>query len=75
MVIIFQCQPVKEAWDPLRAYKQECIAIGDLSLAGGIVEVILDVAIICLPIGTIKQLHLPKRKKWSVMAIFMLGGL
>lgn len=38
-------------------------------------NVVLDVAILTLPVGVVSRLKMSKKKKISVAAIFLLGGL
>ena len=38
-------------------------------------DVVLDVFILCMPLPVIKRLHMNRRKKWLLAAIFWLGAL
>ena len=38
-------------------------------------NIVLDGAILSLPVGVVSQLQMSKKKKFSVVAIFLLGGL
>lgn len=38
-------------------------------------NVVLDGAILALPVGAVSRLQLSRKKKISVAAIFLLGGL
>ena len=72
---IFQCHPVKAAWDPLRTTKKECILFGSFTLAYEVSNVVIDLAILLLPLCMIRLLHLSTKKKWALSLVFLLGGL
>lgn len=74
-VVIFQCHPVKAAWDPLRTSKNQCLLFGSFVLGYEASNIAIDLAILCLPIYMIRRLQLPARRKWTLSFIFLLGGL
>ncbi|KAL3478329.1 hypothetical protein BJX99DRAFT_107875 [Aspergillus californicus] len=73
--IVFQCYPPDRQWK----------SIGDPSLACSTTQstinywitilfnIFSDVLIICLPISQIARLKMPKKQKWGVMSVFLLG--
>ena len=73
--VIFQCTPVEEAWNPLRTMEDKCTLFGSFLFGYEFTNMMLDVAIICLPIAVIRTLQLPPRQKWTLSIIFVLGGL
>ena len=76
-IVIFQCSPIKAEWEFILVLlgKAKCLPITRLIFSFEIVNVLLDVFILCLPIYMIQKLQLPTRKKIIVGSIFLLGGL
>lgn len=74
---IFQCHPVNAYWDTylLSDPSSHCLDFNKLFLGYAITDVLLDVIILCLPIYMIQKLHLPKRQKFILCGIFLLGSL
>ena len=75
VVIVVQCIPLEEAWDPLRTTGTKCVLLGIFILAQELTNVLLDLTILILPISVIQNLQLPARQKWMLSLIFLLGGL
>ena len=73
LVFIFQCRPIRGAWDPF--IKAECVHINDLFIVMSAFNVFSGITTLCLPIPLIWQLQVSKRSKIQLMSIFMLGGL
>ena len=69
---IFQCRPVRAAFDPSAADAQ-CISIVTLYLASAPVNIITDLAILVLPIPVLTGMHLPQRQKTVLVMTFTLG--
>jgi hypothetical protein len=69
---IFHCVPVQAFWDT--SIKATC-NIDDSKFFFGTVlaHLIIDIAILALPVMQIKHLHLPANKKAAVVAMFMFG--
>ena len=67
------CIPAKSFWD--HRVPGHCFNYDDFFLAMEIVDVILDIAILCLPFRMIAALHLSLRKKFMLSGIFLLGSL
>lgn len=74
---IFQCQPIKAAWDevPVVEDKGHCIPAGSYIFGYELTSVFIDLCILCLPIYMVKRLQLPIRRKVSVCAVFLTGSL
>lgn len=68
-----QCQPVHAAWDI--AVPAKCINFAAFFLGTELFNCVLDVVMLCLPIGVIRNLHLPRRQKFQLAIIFLMGGL
>ncbi|CZR65542.1 uncharacterized protein PAC_15442 [Phialocephala subalpina] len=71
-VIIFQCQPVSEYWNPTgtKCYKPE-IAL----FIHGLTNTMTDVYIYILPMKMVWEVQLPKRQRIGLLAIFAAGFL
>ena len=70
---IFQCRPVRGAWDPL--VKAECVRVDKLFLVMSAFNVLTGITILCLPIPLIWKLQVSKRIRMELTSIFILGGL
>ncbi|KAF2736980.1 hypothetical protein EJ04DRAFT_550958 [Polyplosphaeria fusca] len=66
------CQPIEAYWNRLKPGK--CLNFGVLYLSTGIIDLLLDIAILALPIRMALKLHLPLRTRFAVAGIFALGG-
>ena len=74
LVGAFQCTPVQKAWK--KSLPGHCpINFINNVLGAQAFNVVLDIAILVLPITAIYRLHLPKYKKLGVMAVFAVGIL
>ena len=67
--LVFQCIPVN-FWDHLGTMK--CTSIKLNLFISGIIYVLLDFAILLLPVSTVWKLQLAKREKFIVITIFSL---
>lgn len=74
---IFQCRPVRAAWqlDLLMDEQATCLTYGHFIIGYEISNMLLDIAILMLPIRVLRTLQLSMTKKIVVGAIFILGGL
>lgn len=70
-VSIFQCDPVQGAWTG----EGECHNYLHLYLAMQTLNIVLDIAIIILPIRAVMDLQMARANKISVIGTFALGGL
>ncbi|KAG8528432.1 uncharacterized protein KY384_007350 [Bacidia gigantensis] len=73
LVNIFQCIPIKAAWERT-IHDSSCINNNASLLGTAITNVLLDFAILVLPITPIWNLALTVRQKLTLTAIFLLGG-
>ena len=71
--IIFQCKPIRGAWDP--AIDAKCIDLGLIIVVTSALNVFTDVSTLCLPMPLLWRLNLPKERKIQLTGIFLLGGL
>lgn len=72
---IFLCRPISASWHPDLIFTDRCNDVQAFWIAITSLNVLIDVAILCLPIHMVSKLQLPTRKKIVVSGIFMLGGL
>ncbi|KAG7004638.1 hypothetical protein G7Y79_00024g055880 [Physcia stellaris] len=68
----FQCIPVRKAWEP--EIPGRCINFLDFFIGIQVPNIILDALILALPVRAVLQLQMSKKKKISVLAVFLLGG-
>lgn len=68
---IFSCYPIEKTWDSTIAGR--CIDYGIVTLAIGILNVIMDFAILGLPMPLVWKLRMSTRRKAYLSAIFGVG--
>ena len=73
LALIFQCNPIRKAWDPLVA--GTCIPNAKLYMANSTLNVITDFLVLLVPIPMILKLHTSSRQKWIIAGLFTLGSL
>ncbi|KAI1418547.1 hypothetical protein F5Y13DRAFT_184189 [Hypoxylon sp. FL1857] len=73
VVAICYCIPIDPLWHPTETGR--CPNIGLFYLIAGIVETMIDVAILALPIRAVFTVRLALKTKLMVSGIFLLGGL
>ena len=69
----FQCTPARKAWNP--EIPGRCINYLNFFIGMQVPNIVLDGAILALPVVVVSRLQMSKKKKISVVAIFLLGGL
>lgn len=72
---IFSCRPISGFWNPYMTPAPVCINKAIFYVAGSIVNILTDIAILCLPIQKILCLQLDRRTKIVLIFVFLLGGL
>jgi len=74
--IIWECDPVSNAWTGYYGDPQHrCLNIFLISWIGSAINIVLDLAVMLLPIPHILKLSLSPRKKMQVLAMFSVGLL
>ena len=73
LVSIFQCNPIRGAWD--LTVPATCIPLPKFCLSNAVPNIIMDVIILALPIPNVWTLQMSMRQKYVVSALFLLGGL
>ena len=73
LLFIFQCRPVRGAWDPF--VKAECVRIDVVFIVMSAFNVLTGITILCLPIPLIWRLQVSTKIRMQLTSIFILGGL
>ncbi|PCH05242.1 Hypothetical protein PENO1_023430 [Penicillium occitanis (nom. inval.)] len=74
--MIFQCTPISFFWDGWTGeYVGKCININTFSWIRAAIEIIIDLAIISLPIPLLLGLKLNWHKKLQILSMFSVGFL
>lgn len=73
LVSVFQCNPVRGAWD--LTVPATCITLPTFYLANAVPNITMDVIILALPIPNVWTLQMSIRQKYVVSGLFLLGGL
>ncbi|RAH51296.1 uncharacterized protein BO95DRAFT_350980 [Aspergillus brunneoviolaceus CBS 621.78] len=71
LVLIFNCHPVKRAWNPTTA--GSCLPSGPTFYGLAAFTIICDVTILILPIPLLMQLNIRPAQKAGVVCLFLLG--
>ncbi|KAL2832907.1 hypothetical protein BDW59DRAFT_93903 [Aspergillus cavernicola] len=75
--IVFKCYPPDRQWksftDPTLACPSKPDVINYWLTI--LFNIFSDVFIICLPISQVARLKMPRKQKWGVISVFLLGGL
>ncbi|KAI1458872.1 hypothetical protein F4805DRAFT_473859 [Annulohypoxylon moriforme] len=74
VVVVRQCRPLEKAWDITRLAPGSCIDITAFFYFSATINIALDVWILVIPIPTLKNLHVSKRSRRGLFAIFGVGG-
>ncbi|KAL3495295.1 hypothetical protein BJX62DRAFT_196525, partial [Aspergillus germanicus] len=67
------CVPVARFWD--REMSGTCLSFEAVWFFNASMNITTDLTLLVLPMPLISQLHLPKRQKFALLAVFALGGL
>ncbi|MCJ1352868.1 MAG: hypothetical protein MMC33_002852 [Icmadophila ericetorum] len=70
---LFQALPISYNWN-LTVTATYVINEYAMYTAAGAIEIVLDIATLCLPIPVIWILKISTQKKWIVSGVFLLGG-
>ena len=73
IVMIFQCRPVRGAWDP--TVKADRIDLSNFWIFMSSMNVFTDFLLLCLPLPQLWKLQMCRRTKMQVMCIFSIGSL
>ena len=67
------CRPFAKNWDPL--LPGTCGSSTAVFLAGGIINIVIDLTMIILPMPLVWQLQMSQQRKSALSAVFALGTL
>lgn len=70
---IFQCTPIEAIW--YTNIERHCVDISASYIAMGTINIVTDVAILCLPMPQLWQLQMSRTRKVQMIGMFLLGGL
>lgn len=70
---LFMCAPVSFFWN--KNQKGHCLNQAAVWFTNAALNILTDFAVFLLPMPCLKELHLPRRQKYGLMAVFALGGL
>jgi hypothetical protein len=73
LVAIFECDPVYGYWD--FSIESRCLSQLDFYIGFAVPNMVIDLAMMLLPLKNIWELQLPNRVKVGILGIFALGGL
>lgn len=71
---IVSCRPIQYFWDK-DIKGGTCLDINALAYAHSGTAIVFDVIIITMPIGVLRQLNMPRRRKLQIGIMFAFGGL
>ncbi|KAI4222617.1 MAG: hypothetical protein L6R36_006005 [Xanthoria steineri] len=69
---IFQCNPVRGAWD-ISVPRHQCFNLRTWLIATNVPNIVIDFGIICLPIPLVWKLKLSTERKIGLTGVFLLG--
>ena len=75
LVNIFGCRPIQSAWIHDGIQQPQCVNTAVVYFANGVINVLTDVMILCLPVRVVWTMQLNTRSKLGLISIFLLGGL
>lgn len=70
---LFACQPVQFFWN--RLLSGHCMNLNTFYRVNTPINIIVDVAILIIPMPALWKLQAPKKKKIGLTVVFMMGGL
>ena len=71
---LLNCRPFKYRWTGLLP-EQYCFNLNIFWMVMGSVEVVIDTIILALPVRMVLGLQLSRKRKASLVLVFLLGGL
>ena len=71
LAALFQCVPVRKAWNP--ATQGKCIDVRTLLISTAVINVFSDFSVLLAPLFSIWQLQMPVKRKVGVSGVFSLG--
>lgn len=71
---IFYCNPISDFWSPT-ASTQSCIDANKFYIGNAIPNILMDVAILIVPMRKVWGLHVSTSSKIGISGMFLLGSL
>lgn len=75
LTCIFQCTPVRGAWEPTMVPGPKCVNINAFYLSNAALNIATDLITYALPVRMILNLQTPVKQKIAVGVMFSLGFL
>lgn len=73
-VLLFSCKPISYYWNKWDGeHEGSCLSHNKILLAHSTINIILDVAIVVLPMPVLFKLHMRLSKRIGVAAMFAVG--
>lgn len=78
---MFQCLPVPAGYSltyvgaMANPHDIRCLDRRAISLSTRILHMVSDLALLCVPVVIVAQLHMPRAKKYRVSSVFAIGGM
>ncbi|KAL9023510.1 MAG: hypothetical protein Q9180_008206, partial [Flavoplaca navasiana] len=72
LTTIFQCNPVRGAWD-ISVPRNQCFNLRTWLIATNVPNIVIDFGIICLPLPLVWKLKLSIERKIGLTGVFLLG--
>lgn len=70
---IFQCRPIRGAWDS--TINADCVQIKKVLMSIGGLNVLTDFLLLYAPVPQLWKLQIPRDTKYQLIGIFSIGGL
>lgn len=74
IVILLVCRPVEANWD-LSITDAKCFSRMAPMMTLSVANIVIDFAILAIPVHVVIPLQMPKRQKLSLVFLFATGGL
>jgi len=72
LTTLFQTWPISMNWTGVGI---NLLNEGAMYTAQAVLDIVLDLAVLCMPLPMIKNLNLSTQRKWNLVGIFWLGAL
>ena len=75
-LLTFQCDPIPGAWMKWDGeYEARCISINIIGWTAAAINILLDLAVIILPLPELLRLSMSPKKKMQIVSMFAVGFL
>ena len=74
LVTVFQCRPIAAFWNKTIPGAQ-CVNLSHFTVASGIMNLLTDILILCLPMRMVWGLNTTDTQKVTLTGVFLLGSL